>query len=229
MSLSVDYDSMKLKNNLYFYPDNGMGDCNTYVITGRPGLLVDPGLLPCLPALLREMARDGIQAEDIGIIANTHLHFDHCWADDALRRICGAKVVLHPLQRQFYAVAYLETSRYFGMEPPDFSEDECLAGSRLRAGDMELELLPAPGHSPDSIGYYQPAEKILICGDVLFRGNIGRPDLPGGDAAELRRSIERLAGLEIDYLLPGHMDIVTGTAAVKDNFSFIQDNILGHL
>jgi glyoxylase-like metal-dependent hydrolase (beta-lactamase superfamily II) len=64
---------------------------------------------------------------------------------------------------------------------------------------------------------------------VIFNGNTGRADLPGGNGAELRQSIEKLAKLEIGYLLPGHMDIVTGDEKVKDNFDFIKKNILGWL
>ena len=56
--------------------------------------------------------------------------------------------------------------------------------------------------------------------------NTGRVDLPGGNADELRESIEKLSQLEIEYLLPGHMDIVTGAEKVKHNFDFIRENIL---
>ena len=91
---------------------------------------------------------------------------------------------------------------------------------------MELELIHSPGHSPDSICFYCQKDKILICGDVIFNGNTGRVDLPGGTADELRQSIEELSRLEIEYLLPGHMDIVTGAVKVKSNFDFISRHIL---
>ena len=63
-------------------------------------------------------------------------------------------------------------------------------------------------------------------GDVIFNENTGRVDLPGGNADELRKSIERLSQLEVEYLLPGHMDVVTGTKNVSHNFDFIKENIL---
>jgi glyoxylase-like metal-dependent hydrolase (beta-lactamase superfamily II) len=70
-------------------------------------------------------------------------------------------------------------------------------------------------------------EKFLICGDLIFNENTGRVDLPGGNAEQLKRSIELVSNLDIEYLLPGHMDIVKGAIAVKENFRFIKENIIG--
>ena len=66
----------------------------------------------------------------------------------------------------------------------------------------------------------------MIPGDVIFAQNTGRVDLPGGNAEELKQSIEGLSQLEIEYLLPGHMDVVTGTEVVKGNFEFIKKHVL---
>jgi glyoxylase-like metal-dependent hydrolase (beta-lactamase superfamily II) len=70
-------------------------------------------------------------------------------------------------------------------------------------------------------------EKFLICGDLIFSENIGRVDLPGGNAEQLKHSIELVSNLDIEYFLPGHMDIVKGALAVKENFRFIKENIIG--
>lgn len=217
---------MKLTNNLYFYPEKGMLDCNTYVIKDDRGIIIDPGSPQFLQELLKDLRADGIDPEDIDIIANTHLHIDHYWANEAFKEFSKAKIVLHTLQKKFYEVTVVETSRYFGIQPVDFKEDSCLESSGLLAGDIEFELIPSPGHSPDSICFYCKEEKLLVCGDVIFDRNTGRVDLPGGQAAELSRSIERLSGLEIEYLLPGHMDIVTGVGKVKDNLEFISEHVL---
>jgi hydroxyacylglutathione hydrolase len=90
---------------------------------------------------------------------------------------------------------------------------------------LEIEFIEAPGHSPDCICFYLRQQKILICGDVLFDHNTGRVDLPGGNGEALKESIEMLSKLEIEYLLPGHMDVVEGTEKVADNFDFIRGNI----
>ena len=94
---------------------------------------------------------------------------------------------------------------------------------------MEFKFIQSPGHSLDSICFYAKQEKILICGDVIFSQNTGRVDLPGGNAEELKHSIEKLSELEIEYLLPGHMNIVTGATEVKNNFEFVRENVFSWL
>jgi hydroxyacylglutathione hydrolase len=216
---------MKLTNNLYFYPEKGMLDCNTYVITGDPTIIIDPGSNQFLTTLIQNLHQDGIEAKDIDIITNTHLHGDHCGANEAFKQISGAKILSHRLQKQFYNVTVIETAEFFGFPPMEFAADSYIDNNKLDTRDIEFELIPSPGHSPDSICFYSQKDKILICGDVIFAGNTGRVDLPGGNADELKHSIEELSQLEIDYLLPGHMDIVTNAEKVKANFDFIQRNV----
>ena len=220
---------MKLIKNLYFYPEKGMMDSNTYVIKDDLSIIIDPGLTQFLPELLQDLHRDGIDPKDIDIIANTHLHGDHCWANEAFKKASGAKILLHPLQKNFWDKTVTQTSRFFGLPAVEFTPDSFLDNDKLKAGEMEFELIPSPGHSPDSICFYCKSEKVLICGDVIFNQNTGRVDLPGGSAEELKQSIERLSQLEIEYLLPGHMDIVVGREKVKNNFEFIKKYVLSHL
>jgi len=217
---------MKLTNNLYFYPEQGMFDCNTYVITGHSSIIIDPGATMFLPTLVDNLHKDGIDPEKIDIITNTHLHGDHCGANEAFQQLSGAKIMIHPVQKKFYNLVVIGAARFFGMPPIEFEEDAILDNDRLSAGDMELELIHSPGHSPDCVSFYCREDKILICGDVIFDQNTGRVDLPGGNADELKESIEKMSHMEIDYLLPGHMDILTDAGKVKHNFDFIKGNIL---
>ena len=69
----------------------------------------------------------------------------------------------------------------------------------------------------------------MICGDVIFENNTGRVDLPGGNGEQLKKSIESLSQIEIEYLLPGHMGIVTGAENVVRNFDFIKTHIFAWL
>jgi hydroxyacylglutathione hydrolase len=216
---------MKLTNNLYFYPERGMLDCNTYVISGNPGVVIDPGNPAYLSTKVDELRHDGIDPKGISIIANTHLHIDHCSANEAFKELSGASIALHPVQKDNYQFVVVDSARFFGMEPGGFTEDYCLERDRFRAGELEIEFIEAPGHSPDCICFYLRQQKILICGDVLFDHNTGRVDLPGGNGEALKESIEMLSKLEIEYLLPGHMDVVEGTEKVADNFDFIRGNI----
>ena len=216
---------MKLTNNLYLYPERGMLDCNTYVITGDPGVIIDPGNAMFLNDRLDGMRKDGIDPGSIGSIANTHLHIDHCSADDAFKEMSGAKIILHPIQKENYDFVVIGGARVFGMEPMEFTEDALFDSDRLTIGDAEWEIILSPGHSPDCVCFFNRNDRILICGDVLFNMNTGRVDLPGGNGDRLKATIESLSKLDIEYLLPGHMDIISGAENVKANFEFIKGNV----
>ena len=69
----------------------------------------------------------------------------------------------------------------------------------------------------------------MICGDVVFAGNTGRVDFPGGGGAQLKESIENISTLDIEYLLPGHMGIVAGKDKVEKNFDFVRKHVFPYL
>lgn len=216
---------MKLTENLYFYPEKGMMDCNTYVIKDDVSVIIDPGSVQFLPQLIGDLFKDGIDPKDINIITNTHLHPDHYWANEGFKNISGAEIIIHPLHKKFYDWIITEASNFLGLEGLEFKADSYLDNNKLSTGHMDFELIHSPGHSPESICFYCKSEKILVPGDVIFTQNTGRVDLPGGNAEELKQSIEELSQLEIEYLLPGHMDVVTGTEVVKGNFEFIKKHV----
>jgi hydroxyacylglutathione hydrolase len=220
---------MKLLKNLYHYPEKGMMDSNTYVIRDKLSLLIDPGLPDFLPQLLQDMQRDGIDPKSIDIIMNTHLHGDHYWGNEAFKEVSGAEIVLHKVQKQMGDAAVNQTPKFFGAAAVQLNEDRVLDEDRLNLGETELEIIPSPGHSLESICFYLRQEKVLICGDVIFNQNTGRVDLPGGSAEQLKRSIERLSKLDVEYLLPGHMNIVTGADNVRRNFEFVKQYVFGYL
>jgi hydroxyacylglutathione hydrolase len=216
---------MKLINNLYFYPEQGMLDCNTYVFKGVPGIIIDPGNPDYLDTLVTAMEQDGIQPADISIIANTHLHIDHCGANEAFKKMSGASVALYPAQEKNYQLVVVDGARLFGMEPGEFTVDYILKDPFLKSGSFKIEIIPSPGHSPDSVCFYLRQEQVLVCGDVIFEMNTGRVDLPGGNADDLKNSIEALSKLDVGYLLPGHMGIITGAEKVRQNFEFVRSSV----
>ena len=220
---------MKLSDSLFYYPENGMMDCNTYVIKDEVNVLIDPGFAQYLPTLIEAMREDGIEPKDIDIITNTHLHADHYWGNEAFKEISEAKILCHPLHKKFYDTNVYDVARFFGFPPVEFQEDSYLEDGKLNTGKMEFELIHSPGHSLDSICFYCRQEKILVCGDVIFNQNTGRVDLPGGNADELKHSIEELSRREVEYFLPGHMDIVRGTEEVKKNFEFVKKHVFSWL
>ncbi len=217
---------MKLTNNLYFYREQGILDCNTYVITGNPGIIIDPGNPVFLPVKVGGLYKDGINPKDISVITNTHLHIDHCGADETFKKLSGAEIAIHPVHKENYQMVVVDGARLFGIQPLKLTEDYCLDHNRLNNDNVELEIIESPGHSPDCICFYNRQDKVLICGDVIFDMNTGRVDLPGGNSNELKKSIEALSCLEVEYLLPGHMGVVTGADKVASNFDFIKNNVL---
>lgn len=221
---------MKLTENLFFYPEKEMPSCNTYVIKDEVSVIIDTGLEMHLQRLIQDMRRDGIKPKDIDLITNTHLHLDHCWANQAFKDISGARIAIHPIQKEHLQLNIEVVTKFFApflsfeTKTIEFKEDSLL-DNKLNTGNIEFELLQAPGHSPDCICFYSRKEGILICGDVVFDRSTGRVDIPGGNAEEIKRSIERLSQLEIEYLLPGHLGIVKGKEAIKRNFDFVREYV----
>lgn len=216
---------MKLVNNLYFYPEEGIMDCNTWVIKGNPGIIFDPGHVNYIERLAADMKKDGIDPKTIGTIVNTHLHIDHASGNEAFKALSGAKIALHPVQKASYQLVVVDSTKLLGDRPIEFKEDFLIKDNKLNAAGLEIECIPAAGHTPGCVCYYIRQEKILVCGDVLFEMNTGRVDLPGGNADELKKSIDNLSKLDVELLLPGHMGGVSGAANVKRNFDYIKQNI----
>ena len=138
----------------------------------------------------------------------THGHFDHL-ADHALvkSRFHDAAVLIHELDVPKLRVP---VSRVFQLpfEIPPGEPDRILQdGDRLKLGDSEVEVIHTPGHSPGHVMFHFPAEKLLVGGDLIIMGAVGRTDLPDSDETALFASIRRVMELPDDTtLLPGHGD-----------------------
>jgi glyoxylase-like metal-dependent hydrolase (beta-lactamase superfamily II) len=111
---------------------------------------------------------------------------------------------------------------------PAFDLDAYMPDFFLGEGDLDvkgidLQVIPTPGHSKGSVALYWRAEKALFSGDVIFRDGLGRTDLPGGNGGNLKKSIKELESLDAEWLLPGHGEIVSGSARVKANFKRVEE------
>ena len=217
---------MKLTDSIFYYPESGMLDANTYIIKDHINFIVDVGSSQFLQNLIANMEKDGIKPPDINFIINTHLHLDHYMANEEFKKLSGARILVHPLQKKHYDTNVIKVSRTFGISPQEYKEDGLIDNTEFGKGRLKLEIIETPGHSSDGICVYSPVEKFLICGDLIFRENTGRVDLPGGNVEQLNKSIEIVSNLDVEYLLPGHNDIIKGVAAVKENFKFIRENVL---
>ena len=180
-------------------------DCNCSII-GDPitkqAMVVDPGGDPA--RILKELQEFGLT---VAHIVHTHAHFDHFLASGEMKQATGAPLWLHQADKILWD--NLETQcQVFGVPyapapPPDrwLKDDE-----ELTLGELKGLALHTPGHTPGSMCFHFPAARMVIAGDTLFRGSIGRTDLWGGDAQAIERSIkDRLYRLdEGTRVITGH-------------------------
>jgi hydroxyacylglutathione hydrolase len=222
---------MKVTDGIYSYPWTNMweNNCNSYIFKKNgTTILVDPGLKRYVPALLISSAQDGVNEEDISLVINTHAHPDHL-DGNAYFLERNIKVALAEEEGKFLQSIGKDFFRMFGLEQPGGQIDISLNEGEFKTNDIELQVLLTPGHSPGSICLYWPEKKALISGDVIFSESVGRTDFPGGSGELLKQSIERLSALDVEYLLPGHNEIVTGKNEVKRNFEFIKRAFFSYL
>ena len=223
-------EEMKFTDDIYVYEWTNYFDnnCNSFYIGGSVQALVDPGLKSYLPNLLESMEEDGIARSDIRYIINTHSHPDH-FEGSELFNDTGVKIALHEDEIAFMNGAGSHLYNLFGLKPPDVKIDLILQAGEIVLGDETFQILHIPGHSPGSIGLYWPSQKVLFPGDVIFSQNVGRTDFPGGSGALLKKSIKSLAELDIEALLPGHMEMIDGSDRVKQNFQIVMQNVFPYI
>lgn len=187
---------------------------NTVVLYDETGeaALVDCG---CFSEQEQERLTAFLRSEGLTPVRllNTHLHIDHIFGNAFAGREYGLTAEAHR-DDLFWVENVEEYARMLGvagMERPPvpalFLEDDAV----IRFGNTELRAIHVPGHSPGSLCYYCEAAGVLVAGDVLFEGSIGRGDLPGGDPEQLIEGIRhKLFVLPDDtVVIPGHGDTTT--------------------
>lgn len=141
-------------------------------------------------------------------LLNTHLHIDHIFGNAFIYREYGLQTQAGEADN-FLLEKACDHGTMFGiggMEQPPAAGKFLKDGDRVTFGNTELEVIAVPGHSPGSLCYYNRNAKLLIAGDVLFSGSVGRSDLPGGDGRLLLEGIRtKLFVLGDDVqVIPGH-------------------------
>jgi hydroxyacylglutathione hydrolase len=193
---------------------------NCWVIGNRrtgEAICIDPGDQPDeIMALAKDM---GVS---IKLIANSHAHIDHVLGVQGVHNRTGSKFLLHHQDLDLLRDGFHMSASRFGLDPtqkppdPDqFVEDADV----VEVEGVRLVAITTPGHTPGSVSYYCQEAGALFSGDTLFRGSIGRTDLPGGSFEEEMTSIcDRLLILpEETLVLPGHMDQTTIAFEKKHN------------
>ncbi len=212
---------MKLLDDVYVYPWMSMqeNNGNTVFIDGEVPTLIDPGHTHLFTHVIQGATQDRVNIDKAKLIICTHAHPDHM---EAAGRF-GADVV-RAIGRKEYEYLQSDGKDLFmmtGCQMPTTPFQLLLDEGSLFLGKKRFRVLWTPGHSPGSICLYWEDQKVLISGDTLFYLGVGRTDLPGGDVHRLAESIEKLARLDIEYLVPGHGEVVKGKNSIQKNFDLI--------
>ena len=177
--------------------------CNCTVIgdssTGK-GYVIDPGGHP-------ELIMQTVESMELSIegLYHTHAHFDHFLASAEIKEKTGASIHLHDSDRFLWDTLEMQC-KYFNIEykptpAPDYKIED---GEEMKY--CSGSCIHTPGHTPGSVSFYFKEELLLVSGDTLFQGSIGRTDLPGGDFNQLKESIQnKLYSLDEETIvIPGH-------------------------
>ena len=214
----------------------GLRGANVYLLAGQGKLtMVDSGMAGDVERIAAQLRQGGYTMSQVETLVLTHAHGDHVGGAAEVARRSGAEVVAHKDE-----VPYIEQSRPLPASSPVnraltwltnrllFRLSPCAVDRALEEGDVldtldGLRVIHIPGHTPGSIGLYQPQRGILFCGDALFNAHPMTGEdglrlpmrLVTVDSAQARDSACKLAALDIEVLCCGHGEPIVGGAAAK--------------
>src|SRR5215469_15932997 len=184
--------------------------CNCSIVGDehtREAMVIDPG--DQVEDILHILREAKLQLKQIVI---THAHIDHVGGAMKLKAVTGATILMN--QSDYALLKMLDMqAAWVGMQPPgDVKIDEGISDGRvLQIGGIAGNVMHTPGHTEGSICLHFPQQKMLIAGDTLFAGSIGRTDLPGGSMEKILRSLHTrvLALPDETQVIPGHGPLTT--------------------
>ena len=184
--------------------------CNCSILgdeVSREAIVVDPG--DEIARIVGVLSRHSLTVKQILI---THAHIDHIAGAKRLQALTGAPILYNQLDLPLVQMMEVQAG-WLGVETPDVPEPDLSPAdnSVVAVSGISGAVLYTPGHTPGSLCLHLPEQGLLLAGDTLFPGSVGRTDLPGGDTRQLLRSIhERLLPLPDETrVLPGHGSMTT--------------------
>jgi len=192
-----------------------LGDENT-----REAIVVDPG--DNIPQIFAVLKKHELTVKQILI---THAHIDHIAGAQQLKKLTGAPILYN--QKDLPLVAMMDVQAgWLGIPTPNVTppDADLVDGLPINLGAIQGEVIHTPGHTQGSSCLYLPSESLLLAGDTLFAGSVGRTDLPGGDTRTLIKSIhDRLLPLPDQTLvIPGHGS-TTSIEVERETNPYLQD------
>lgn len=192
-------------------------EVNCYLAWGeaRQALVIDPG--EDAERILEVIAARKLR---VALYILTHGHADHVSALAALCARHPAPIAMHPDDARW---AFSDVNQIPGAYPPPEAPPPVSRpledGQEWRDAGLRWQVITTPGHTPGGLCLYFPNDGVLLSGDTLFQGSVGRTDLPGGSARLLSESLEKLARLpDGTKVFPGHGPMTTIGAEKQTNF-----------
>ena len=179
---------------------------HAYLVRGsRRTVLIDSGLPHTYEYLVEALADMGLAPADLDLVLLTHEHIDHAGGAVRLADVCPIAAHRLAANKLVLLDEFTMMSRAFAQEIEAFEIDVLLdEGCRINTGGITLHVLHTPGHCSGSICVFEPARRILFSADTLMANGILGGVLGSGNASDYIESLERLANLRIDHLMPGH-------------------------
>ena len=188
-------------------------DANAYLIVAPKPLLIDVGMNA---SYLLDRISGIMEPTDIETIILTHGHYDHWGAVEEVRSATGADIFIHADDAHMLTDSVASAAAMFCGQVATFTPGRLLHESDvIELGNGHgLEVIHTPGHTPGCICLFHAPTRSLFSGDTVFHGGgFGRTDMAGGDQRQLVESLERLAGMDVDVLYPGHGEVTAEDAS----------------
>jgi hydroxyacylglutathione hydrolase len=196
--------------------------CNCSILgdeTSHEAIVVDPG--DNISRIVAELQKHQLILKQIIV---THAHIDHIAGAQQLKRLTGAPILYNQLDLPLVKMMDVQAG-WLGIPTPEVAApDDNLTDNKLIAvTGISGTILHTPGHTEGSSCLYLPAQSLLLAGDTLFAGSVGRTDLPGGNSRDLIQSIhERILTLPDEVIvIPGHGGATT-IGVERDSNPFLQ-------
>jgi glyoxylase-like metal-dependent hydrolase (beta-lactamase superfamily II) len=188
-------------------------DSNIYLLTGDDPILVDAGTGMHHQDIMKWLSYT-VKQNKVRRILLTHRHYDHTGGAAALAKELGAEVLVHSEDARAVrdGDARQTLASMFGVAGQPVPVTELKGGEVLSTGTSDFEVIFTPGHTAGGICLWEKEKKILISGDTVFVGGVGRWDLPSGNFEQLVGSVKKLISLAPQEIYPGHGDFCQSKA-----------------
>ncbi|MFX1298413.1 MAG: MBL fold metallo-hydrolase [Promethearchaeota archaeon] len=214
----------KLLDNIYMIPEREF-DANMYLIieNNKDLTLIDTGTGLNVSQTIKDINTE-FNVSNLKKIILTHCHIDHSGGLHRLAKKFSPIINVFELEAPYIEMGdnIITIAAFFGTDFPRTKVDIYLTNnSEIELGGLTFMVHKMPGHTSGSIVLYEPSEKILISGDVVFpERSFGRTDFPTGNGTQLVESLKKIAEMDIEILFPGHLSPIMENANANNKESY---------